>query len=135
MSQTRKRWMVGAALLLGFVGATACGASSGTRTVARDNTVITAEELSRIAAPNAYEAVAQLRPLWLRPGARRSGRALPTEIVVAQNSNYFGPVTSLRLFQMVNVRELRYMDSSTAGAFISGLGSRHVDGAIIVVPR
>jgi hypothetical protein len=36
---------------------------------------------------------------------------------------------------METVRELRYMDGSQAGAFLSGLGSRHVEGAIIVVLR
>jgi hypothetical protein len=101
----------------------------------RNGELISAEELDRVTVSNAYEAVLQLRPLWLHSRGRRSGRALTTEIIVAQNGRYFGPVTTLRQFDLQAVKELRYMDGSEAGAFVQGLGSRHVEAAIIVVLR
>jgi hypothetical protein len=110
-------------------------ALSGRRAIpARDQALITPQELSVVNVNNAYDAVLQLRPNWLSSRGRRSSR-LPTEIVVAQNNSYFGPLSSLRTFQIESVKELRYLDSSQASAFLSGLGSRQVEGAIVVVLR
>ena len=97
--------------------------------------LISADELSALTVSNAYDAVQQLRPLWLHSRGIRSGRALTTEIIVAQNGRYFGPVTALKQFHREVVKELRYMDGAQAGAFLTGLGSRHVEAAIIVVLR
>ena len=117
------------------VTASACAELGGRRNMsARDQDLITSQELSRLNVNNAYDAVLQLRPTWLSSSGRRSSR-LPTEIVVAQNNAYFGPISSLRTFEIESVRELRYMDSAQAGAFLSGLGSRHVEAAIVVVVR
>jgi hypothetical protein len=115
------------------IAASACS-RPGSRLVRTDSDRITAQELSRLNVSNAYDAVLQLRPLWLRSRGRRSYR-LPTEIVVAQNGSYFGPVASLRQFQIEDVRELRYLDGPQAGALLSGLGSRHVEAAIVVELR
>ena len=122
-------------VILLAVTASACAELGGRRNMsARDQSLITSQELSRLNVNNAYDAVLQLRPTWLSSGGPRSSR-LPTEIVVAQNNAYFGPVSSLRTFEIESVRELRYMDSAQAGAFLSGLGSRHVEAAIVVVVR
>jgi hypothetical protein len=126
-------WFVLLALAVAVVVSGAC-ARSGRGLTGGDNTRITAAELDRLTVNNAYDAVAQLRPLWLRSRGRRSYR-LPTEIVVAQNGSYFGPLSSLRLFPIADVRGLRYLDGPQAGAFLSGLGSRHVEGAIVIELR
>ena len=124
-------WVVTLAALV----ASACAELGGRRAVAaRDQALITAQELSRLNVSNAYDAVQQLRPMWLQSSGRRSSR-VPTEIIVAQNNQYFGPVSSLRTFEIEAVRELRYMDSAQATAFVTGLGSRQVEGAIVVVVR
>jgi hypothetical protein len=109
-------------------------AQSGGRLTSAGSDRITAQELRGLTVSNAYDAVAQLRPLWLRSRGRRSSR-LPTEIIVAQNGSYYGPLASLRQFQITDVRELRYLDGPQAGAFLSGLGSRHVEGAILIQLR
>jgi hypothetical protein len=101
---------------------------------AKDPVLITAQELSRLNVNNAYDAVLQLRPNWLSSAGRRSSR-LPTEIIVAHNNAYFGPISSLRTFEIEAVKELRYLDSAQAGAFLTGLGSRQVEAAIVVVVR
>jgi hypothetical protein len=122
-------------VVLATVTASACAELGGRRRMsARDQAVITTQELTALNVNNAYDAVLQPRPTWLSSSGRRSSR-LPTEIVVAQNSSYFGPLSSLRTFQIESVKEMRYLDSSQAGAFLSGLGSRHVEGAIVVVLR
>jgi hypothetical protein len=108
----------------------ACAGSGGGLTSGGSDR-ITAQELRGLTVSNAYDAVAQLRPLWLRSRGRRSSR-LPTEIIVAQNGSYFGPLSSLRQFQIEDVKELRYLDGPQAGAYLSGLGSRHVEGAIVI---
>lgn len=128
---SRNRWLL--VLLALAISAPVMGAcaESRARFSGGDNTRITAQELMGLHVSNAYDAVSQLRPLWLRSRGRRSSR-LPTEIVVAQNGSYFGPVSSLRQFQIEDVRELSYLDGPAAGAFLSGLGSRHVEGAILV---
>src|SRR5688572_23597444 len=80
-------------ILLSGVGA--CAESFGARRMTdRDNARITTIELGRLNVSNAYDAVLQLRPMWLKSRGRRSARALPTEIVVAQNGSYFGPISS-----------------------------------------
>jgi hypothetical protein len=101
----------------------------------RDGQLLSEQELGAITVSNAYEAVLQLRPLWLHSRGRRSSRTLTTEIAVAQNGRYFGPVNTLRQFSMEAVKELRYMDGPQATAYLQGLGSRHVEAAIIVVLR
>ena len=100
----------------------------------KHDALITAQDLSRLNVSNAYDAVQQLRPMWLTSRGRQSNR-LTTEIIVAQNGTYFGPISSLRGFQIESVREMRYLDGSQASAFLSGLGSRHVEGAIVVTLR
>jgi len=127
------RLRVPLALLTLLLLAPAC-ASTGSGEGGRggSSNVITAEDLAQISVNNAYDAVVRLRPLWLQSRGNRSAVALRTEIIVAQNGAYFGGVESLREFRIEEVREIRYMDSATAGAFISGLGNRHVEGAIIV---
>lgn len=114
--------------------ASACAETPGPQRVrARDNALITSQELIGLNVGNAYDAVLQLRPMWLASRGRRSSR-LPTEIVVAQNGSYFGPVSALRGFEIATIRQLRYLDSSQAGT-LTGLGSRHVEGAIVVELR
>ena len=127
------RWLVVLIFAAWALVAGAC-ARSGGRLTSVDNTRITAQELSRLHVNNAYDAVSQLRPLWLRSRGRRSYR-LTTEIVVAQNGSYFGPLSSLRQFPISDVRGLHYLDGPQAGAFLSGLGSRHVEGAIVIELR
>jgi hypothetical protein len=123
------------AIVLAAVAASACGGLGGRRQISsRERALITTQELSALNVNNAYDAVLQLRPMWLSPAGRRSSR-LPTEIVVAHNNAYFGPVSSLRTFEIEAIKELRYLDSAQAGAFLTGLGSRQVEGAIVVVVR
>jgi hypothetical protein len=122
-------------ILLGALTTSGCAeVEARRRMAARDQALITAQELSRLNVNNAYDAVLQLRPTWLSSAGRRSSR-LPTEIIVAHNNAYFGPLSSLRTFEIEAVKELRYLDSAQAGALLTGLGSRQVEGAIVVVVR
>jgi hypothetical protein len=95
-------------IVLGALAASACAELGGRRRMpARDQDLITAQELNGVNVNNAYDAVLQLRPGWLSSAGRRSSR-VPTEIIVAHNNAYFGPVSSLRTFEIEAVKELRY---------------------------
>lgn len=132
MIRSRRKWLLLA--LVASVMTSACATQS--REWRRsDPRTITAEELSATSVGNLFEAVQQLRPQWLRTPPSRSVN-MGTEIVVVQDGTYFGGVETLRLLAVDNVRELRYIDGSTASASIGGLGGgRHVAGAILVSLR
>jgi hypothetical protein len=117
-------WLIASAI------GSAC-ASSGERSAGRQSNLITAEEIATLTVNNAYDAVLFLRPRWLQSRTPRSER-LSTDIIVAQGSTFLGTVEMLRQIPIASVRGLRYLDSSQANSFIGGLGSRHVEGAIVI---
>jgi hypothetical protein len=123
--QVTKRWML--MLLLTLLAACASASERS-----RSNTnVLTREEMSSVDVSNVYEAVARLRPRWLQVRAQRSFNT-ETEIVVYLNQSYIGDPDVLRTFVVSNVVQLRYLDAATAQATLSGLGSRTIEGAIVV---
>ncbi len=117
--------------VLAFTGA--CSLSAGNQD-SRDHDLIGAEELEATRATNLYELIERERPRWLIPRGTRSIN-LPTEIVVALNGRYYGGVESLRWFTPEGIRTISYVDGSLAGVQVSGVGSRHVEAAILVEMR
>ncbi len=81
-------------------------------------------------ARNVYEAIEQLRPLWLQGRGSRSVR-LGTGILVYQNRSRLGGLEALRDIPLNAVASVRYLDSAAAGQ-LPGAGSQHVEGAIVV---
>jgi hypothetical protein len=55
--------------------------------------------------------------------------------VVYQNQTYLGGVDVLKQMGRESAERLRYMDGPKASASLPGLGSQHVQGAIIIEPR
>ncbi len=109
------------------------GCSSATQGPRTDRNLITHQEIEGSAVTNAYELVERLRPLWLRSRGGRSTR-LETEIVVYLNGTALGGVDDLRGIPIEIVDSVRALDSAEAGR-LPGLGSRHVERAILVVTR
>ena len=95
---------------------------------------IGADILQTTRATNLYELIERERPRWLIARGTRSIN-LPTEIVVALNGRYYGGVESLRRFTPEGVRTISYVDGSMAGARVTGVGSRHVEAAILLEMR
>lgn len=119
------------AALAGAVGCASSGYTDGPRP---DPDVITAEEIEATEASNLYELVHRLRPRWLDVRTSRSYSA-PTEIVVYQGQAFLGGIDILRELGKGAAHRLVYLDASTASATLPGLGSRQVEGAIVINPR
>lgn len=98
-----------------------------------DRNTITPEEVQSAGVSNAYQLVERLRPLWLRSRGGRSVR-LETEILVYLDGAMLGDLDSLRTIPIDIVVSLRALDSAEAMR-LPGLGSRHVERAIMVVTR
>ncbi|HEX7240234.1 MAG TPA: hypothetical protein VF263_08220 [Longimicrobiaceae bacterium] len=122
--------MVMIALLLAGTAACATAANgSGSRT---NRDVLTAEEIRQAGARDAQEVVERLRPLWLRGRGGRSMGNASTGILVYLNGNRMGGLEALRGISIDMVRSMRYMDGITASAQLPGVGSGHVEGAIVI---
>ena len=107
------------------------GCVSGTQGPGGERDLITGQEIEGIEVRNAYELIERLRPLWFRSRGGRSTR-LETEIVVYVNESKLGGIEDLRAIPIEIVESVRALDSAEAGR-LPGLGSRHVERAILVV--
>jgi hypothetical protein len=100
---------------------------------AHDANVITAPELSRSKAPNAYDAIQQIRPEMLRtrdPGAMVYFKA--RQPVVAVDYTLVGGVEVLRTLPTGKVARIEYVDSWVATKrFGPGFG----DGVMLIETR
>ncbi len=119
------------ALTLPAIVFCACGPSL--QAPSRDRTVITTEEVRSAGVNNAFQLVERLRPLWLRSRGDRSTH-LPTEIVVYQDGVMLGDLETLQYIPIELVVSVRALDAAEAMR-LPGLGSRHVERAIMVETR
>lgn len=108
-------------------------ASSGSGDRDRDRDLITQDQITQLQVNTAYEVVERLRPRWLRVRASRSYNR-PTEVVVLVDGMQLEGIQSLWDIDAVNVATMRWLDSAQAGQ-LPGLGSRHVEGAIMIETR
>ena len=106
---------------------------AGTQGPGGERDLITAQEIESVEVSNAYGLIQRLRPLWLRSRGGRSTR-LETEIVVYVNESVLGGIDDLREIPIEIVESVRALDSAEAGR-LPGVGSRHVERAIMVVTR
>jgi hypothetical protein len=98
-----------------------------------DPAMILADEIGACDARNAYEVVERLRPRWLRGGRSHSTR-LDTVILVYYDGIRLGGLEALRDLPVEHVRHIRVVGSAEAG-MLPGLGSQHVERAIMVASR
>jgi hypothetical protein len=119
-------------LLVLLAAAAGCAAAGTARPVEADWQVITSEEIRSSGARDAYEVVERLRPLWLRSRGARSSGHLDTEILVYLNGSRMGGPDALRSISMELIGSIRYLDGPRATAELPGIGSRHVEGAIVI---
>lgn len=118
-------------LVLAAGCASAGGRESGVRT---DVNRLTQEQLREASETNVYDIIQRLRPNWLRTRADRSF-GMTTGIVVYQNQTLLGNLDSLRQISPEMIISIRYLDGVTASNTLPGLGSSHVDGAIVLETR
>ncbi len=124
----------GVILSLVFAILSSACATAGTGASSQsDPNQITEAELNSMQARSAYEAIEQLRPLWLQGRGVRSVR-LATGVLVYQNRSRLGGLEALRDIPLDAITSIRYLDSAAAGQ-LPGAGSQHVEGAIVVYTR
>lgn len=78
-----------------------------------DPFLIRFEELRATPYPSAYEAVEELRPLWIRPRSRRSVGG-PRDITVYLDQVHFGTLQSLMSVPTETVDAIEWIDAETA---------------------
>ena len=126
--------MVSSRSILIFLSAAAiaCAPPSGTRSV-RDANVITRQELDASVARNAYDAIQNLRPTFLRSrGTQTFDPTVSTQAAVYFDGQRYGDITSLKSMTIDNLDEIRYLNPSLA---TSKYGTNHTAGAIEVTTR
>jgi hypothetical protein len=119
-------------VLVGLVAVAACASATGTGRDLRQD-VITGEEIERTRVSNLYELVERLRPRWLELRSPQSFTS-ETQVVVYQGQTFLGGVEILRQFGKETAIRLIYLDGPMASATLPGLGTRHVEGAIVINP-
>lgn len=108
-----------------------CG-STGPR-VEYDPNRLSRHDMEAVDVSTLYEVIQRLRPRWLDV---RSSRSFETEtrIFVFQDQTLLGGIEVLRQLTADMAAEIEYLDGPTASNTLPGLGSTHVEGAIIIRP-
>lgn len=125
--------MVSSRSILIFLSAAAiaCAPPSGTRS-GREANVITRQELDASVARNAYDAVQNLRPTFLRSRGTTFDPTVSTQAAVYLDAQRYGDITALRSMVVDAIEEIRYLNPSAA---TSKYGTNHTAGAIEVTTR
>lgn len=112
------------------LGACAAATAGSRRDFGAGRDVITAAEIVAARVTDAYQAVVQLRPEFLR---RRGTTAIPSFVsptaVVYLDDLPFGPAESLKSIPLERVRTIRYLSPTEADL---RWGGTHTAGAILV---
>jgi hypothetical protein len=111
----------------------ACGSSSSNETYTSPYTnALSRAELEGANTRNAYEAVERLRPRWLVVRSGMRSFHIETEVAVFQDEMYLGDQDVLRTIGTDGIFSIEYLDGSTAKARLTGIGDKHIQGAIII---
>lgn len=118
-------------LAIGLFSSACAAASSSTRPVrSAGRDVITAAEIVASRVTDVYQAVAQLRPEFLR---KRSGVVIAPyrvpQVIVYLDDLEFGTAESMRHIPLARVRQIRYLSATEADL---RWGGQHPAGAIHV---
>lgn len=120
------------AIVAVLVSACAAGQTGAARTLPPRN-LITAEELSTVTALDLHEAVAKLRPQWLRFRGITSVRDPSAgQVRVYQDGVRMGDLDTLRRIRVEDVRELRFLGGPDATL---RWGTGHGGGVIEVITK
>ena len=111
------------------LAACAAGSSSGSPASSRNS--IQAPEILETEATNAYEAIAILRPTWLRSrGPTSVDDPTPRYPHVFVDGTFIGELDFLRRYLVRDVAEIRYLDPGRAA---SRYGMGHPRGIIEII--
>jgi len=94
---------------------------------------LTRAELAAANSDNLYDAIAKLRPEWLRTrGPTSATDATPTAVDVYMNGTLLGKADYLRDIHLLDVSEVRYWDAGQASA---RFGMGHPRGVIEITRK
>ena len=110
----------------------ACNPKSG-RIAPQDRNLITADEIARSNATNAYEAVERLRPAFLRTRGSQSiqNQEPPTPMVYVDGMRY-GTLQTLATVPTIGIVSIQYLNAIEA---TQRYGFGHEGGAIMIVTK
>jgi hypothetical protein len=116
-----------------LVAIAACSAGSGNKSSAapRDRNTLTAADIEKTGALDAFAAVQALRPNWLTKRGTTSFRAVEY-IKIYLDGNLMGGPDQLRQITTNSVETIRYMDGLEA---TQRYGLDHGQGAVLVFTR
>lgn len=110
----------------------ACG-HSATKRQQRDPNMITQDEIGRISAANAYDAVQMLRPSFLRArGVPSAASGMPDVAIVYLDGMKMGDIHQLQRIPSLGIVTIRYVNAIEAN---QRFGRGHEGGAILVETR
>lgn len=113
----------------------ALGACTGqpSHVAPRDRNLITADEIARSNASNAYEAVERLRPAFLRTrGAQSIQNPEPPTPMIYLDGIRFGPLQTLSSIPAIGILSIQYMNAVDA---TQRFGMGHEGGAILITTK
>ena len=120
-------------MALASAGCASPGAIGGNASQSASPGAVTGEELRQVSAKDTYEALKQLRPIWLLPRGRSSlVYYLAGRPVVYLSGIPHGAVSSLRGIEVNDVRQIDFMNAIDAGI---RYGTGHSGGIILVELR
>ena len=107
---------VASLLLITALATAGCASGGGTGTNA-DRNRITTEQLAKVTANNAYEAIQILQPQWLDDrGPTSVTNNEPTTAVVFMDGTRVGGLEYLRSVPITTLGEIRFLTAGVAGA-------------------
>lgn len=120
-------------VLLLLVAAVGC-ATTNAGASRSDPDLITHAEIEASEARNVHELIQRLRPRWLMTRGSRSV-TMTTSTLVFLNNARLGGLDMLPQISTGGVTSIRYLDAAQATAQLPGIGSQHVEGAIVISTR
>jgi len=112
------------------VACASAGTGSGT---SHDSSILTADEVAATHESNAYDAINQVRPLWLKTRGQTSiNTGSSPYATVFVDGQYFGDLGSLRQLITAQIKQIRYFNGPNA---VTRFGMQYGSGAIEVTTR
>src|SRR5262245_53578380 len=120
-------------LLLAALGCASASASKSSDQPREDRNRITAAQLEKITANNAYDAVRLLHPEWMEVrGINSTSNPVPVTAAVFIDGSRMGDLESLRNVQLNGISEIKYLTAAEAS---NRYGMGLARGAIEVITR
>ena len=123
------RWGV-PILVAAMLAALGCATPRSGVKPSSERDLLLAEEIERISATSAYDAVRQLRPEWLRRRGRSSIQNATAEVLVIYlDGTRLGTPQTLRTIAVGSILEIRHLDATDA---TTRFGTGHAGGALLI---